>query len=79
MLGLLGCILVASYLVAALFALVRNWELGNHGLRRLAARDTARVVVQALAWPLEESWLRLRQYFSEAWASAVPRWQEVGS
>lgn len=73
MLGIFGCTLVASYLVAALFALVRNWELGNHGLRRVAARDTARVVLEAAAWPLEESWLRLQQSF----LAAVPRYQEV--
>jgi hypothetical protein len=79
MLGLLACTLVASYLVAALFALARNWELGNHGLRRVSARDTARVVVLALAWPLEESWWRLREYFSQEWEMAVPRWQGVAS
>lgn len=73
MLGILGCTLVASYLVAALFALVRNWELGNHGLRRTAVRDTARVVLEAAAWPLEESWLQLQQSFSQA----MPRYQEV--
>lgn len=78
-LEILVCALVALYLAAVLFALVRTWELGNHGLRRLTALDTARVVWEAVAWPLEESWLRLRQYFSEQWAQAVPRWQGVGS
>lgn len=76
-LEILACVLVASYLVAASFALVRNWELGNHGLRRTEARDTARVAWEALAWPAEESWLRLQQYFSQEWAAAVPRYQEV--
>lgn len=79
MLGLLVCTLVASYLVAALFALVRTWEAGAHAFRRLSARDTVRVVWEAAIWPPEESWLRLRQYFSQQWAQAVPRWQEVGS
>lgn len=77
MLEIMGCVLVASYLAAALFALVRNWELGNHGLRRTAVRDTARAVGQAAAWPLEESWLRLRPYFSQLNAAAAPRYQEV--
>lgn len=76
MLGIVGCTLVASYLVAALFALVRNWELGKRGLRRTAARDTARVVVQALAWPLEESWWQLQQFYSRL-NELAPRYQEV--
>ena len=76
MLGIVGCILVASYLVAALFALVRTWQPGKHGFRRTAARDTARVALEALAWPLEESWWRLQQSFSRM--NALPlRWQEV--
>jgi hypothetical protein len=79
MLGIVGCTLVASYLVAALFALVRTWEAGNHSERRLSARDTGRVVWEAAVWPLEELWLRLRQYFSEQWAQAIPRWQGVAS
>lgn len=79
MLGLLVCTLVASYLVAALFALVRSWEAGAHGMRRFSARDTVRVALEAVVWPAEESWLQLRQYFSQQWAAAVPRWQEVGS
>jgi hypothetical protein len=73
MLGIVGCTLVASYLVAALFALVRMWQPGSHGFRRLAARDTVRVVLEAAAWPLEESWLRLQESFLQA----VPRYQEV--
>lgn len=73
MLGIVGCVLVASYLVAALFALVRMWQPGRHAFRRLAARDTGRVVLEAAAWPLEESWLRLQESFSRA----VPRYQEV--
>lgn len=68
---------VASYLVAAYFALVRNWQPGRHGLRRLRALDTARVALEALAWPAEESWLRLQHYFSAQWQAAVPRWQGV--
>lgn len=79
MLGLLAWTLVTSYLVAALFALVRTWKTGAHGFRRLSARGTVRVVLEVAVWPPEESWLRLREYFSQQWAAAQPRWQEVGS
>lgn len=75
---ILVCALVASYLVAASFALVRNWSTGNHGMRRFDGLATLRVVVEALVWPLEELWLQLRQYFSVQWQAAQPRWQEVG-
>lgn len=68
---------VASYLVAALFALVRNWEVGEHGFRRLRALDTVRAVLEAAVWPAEELWLRLRQYCSEQIAQSTPRWQGV--
>jgi hypothetical protein len=69
----------ALYLGAASFALVRNWDMGAHGLRRLRALDTARVVWAAVIWPPEESWLRLRQYFSAQWAAAQPRYREIAS
>lgn len=77
MLEILLWLTVASYLAAALFALVRNWDIGLHGFRRLRAKDTVRVVWEAAVWPAEESWLRLRQYFSAQWQAAVPRWQGV--
>lgn len=64
---------VASYLAATLFALVRNWEVGEHGLRRLRALNTGRVVLEAVVWPAEESWLRLQQYFSAQWSQSKPR------
>jgi hypothetical protein len=64
---------VASYLAAVLFALVRNWETGAHGLRRLRALNTGRVVLEAVVWPAEELWLRLQQYFSEQWSQSSPR------
>lgn len=71
------CVLGALYLVAASFALVRNWDLGAHGLRRLRALDTVRVVVAAVAWPTEELSLRLREYFSQAWSELPTRYSGV--
>lgn len=77
--GILICTFVASYLVAALFALAKDWNAGKRGLRRISARDTVLAVALALVWPPEESWLRLRQYFSAQWVAAEPRWQGVES
>lgn len=72
MLGFLWFI-VGSYLVAASFALVRNWAVGSHGERRVSARDTGRVALEAVAWPVETLWLLLQPRVSQFWAMTTPR------
>lgn len=69
---------VGAYLASVLFALARNWNTGAHGLRRCSARDTARVVLEATAWPVEALCWSLAQYFAEQWHKAQPRYQGVG-
>jgi len=61
------------YVIAASFALGENLSCGRTLTRGWRAK--ARIAVEAVAWPAEESWLRLRHFVSEQWRNAVPRYQ----
>jgi hypothetical protein len=61
------------YVIVASFALAENLSCERTLMRGWRAK--ARIAVEAFAWPAEESWLRLRQFVSEQWQNAVPRYQ----
>jgi hypothetical protein len=72
------CALALTYLLAASFALAEN--LASKRTLTRGVRAKARIALEAVIWPPEELWLRLRQFCSRLTASAQalqPRYQEV--
>lgn len=77
MLGFILWMFALTYLLAASFALAEMRKTRHTLTRGVLAK--VGVALAVAAWPAEESYLQLRQYFSAQWRSAVPRYQDVAA